>query len=129
MDFVRFVIAAQDSDSGRRQGLFQAISDLEYAGVLLPHEQESYDAAYEWFRHNLKKPKALTRSNKPHAKAVALSWFKDSAIEHIARMRQIAVILQAHGVHAEMIRSSRPGYIVYEDNFQIAAEPFNDSGA
>jgi hypothetical protein len=30
-------------------------------------------------------------------------------------------ILNSHGVVTEMIRSGRPGYIVYEDEFQIAA--------
>jgi len=40
--FVRFVIEKNDDDSGRRQGLFQAVSDLEYDSALLEHEQEQY---------------------------------------------------------------------------------------
>ena len=91
--------------------------------------KEQYDAIYKWFGNNLKKPRSLSRSSKPHAKAVALSWFKDTSTDHISRMRQIAHILHAHGIHTEMIKTTRPGYIVYKDKFQIAAEPFNDSGA
>jgi len=125
--FVRFVIAGLDEESGRRQGLFQAVSGLEHNGDLLPHEQEHYDLIYEWFRHNLRKPRSLTRSSKPHAKNVAISWFKDSAQEHIARMYELVAILSAHGVHAEVLRTERPGYIVYEDDFQVAAEPFNET--
>jgi len=99
----------------------------EYAGVLLPHEQAHYDEIYEWFRVRLRKPRSFTRSSKPHAKKVALSWFKDSAIEHIAKMHAVAQILQAHGVVVEFLRTERPGYVVYEDQFQVAAEPFNET--
>jgi pyruvate-formate lyase-activating enzyme len=109
------------------QGIFQAISDLEHAGVLITHEQETYDAVYDWFRINLKKPDSFTRSSKPHAKNVALSWFKDSAKEHMARVYELCAILEAHDVHVEVLRTERPGYVVYEDNFQVAAEPFQDT--
>lgn len=129
MAYIRFVILANDPDSGRRQGLFQAMSDLEHEGGLLPHEQSMYDEVYEWFRRNLKKPRCLTRSSKPHAKKVALSWFKDSAAEHIKKMHLLAQALEAHGIPVELVRTERPGYVVYEDEFQVAAEPFNDTGA
>jgi len=66
---------------------------------------------------------------KTHAKNVALSWFKDSAIEHIRKMHGLAQILRAHDVHVEVIKTDRPGYVVYEDAYQITAEPFGDSGA
>lgn len=62
--YIRFVIARMDADSGLRQGLFQAISDLEYEGLLLPHEQDQYDAVYEWFRENLKAPQRFSRGSK-----------------------------------------------------------------
>lgn len=129
MAYVRFVIPRNDNDSGRRQGLFQAVSDLEHEGILLPHEQTTYDEIYNWFRTNLKKPRKLTRSSKPHAKNVALSWFKDSAVEYIKQMHALAQILQAHGIPVEVIRTEKPGYVVYEDLHQITAEPFNDTGA
>jgi hypothetical protein len=125
--FIRFVTHKTDADSGRRQGIFQAISDLEYAGVLLSHEQQTYEVAYEWFRKNLKKPGSFTRSSKPHAKNVALSWFKDSATEHIAKMYEFCAILEVHGVQVEVLLTERPGYVVYEDDFQVAAEPFQDT--
>ncbi len=129
MAYVRFVIGDNHEDSGRKQGLFQAISDLEHAGALLSHEQELYDEVYEWFRHNLKKPRKLARSSRPHAKNVALSWFKDSATLHIRKMHELTQILHSHGIHVEVLRTDRPGYVVYEDPYQVAAEPFSDTGA
>lgn len=125
--FVRFVIHENHEDSGRRQGIFQAVSDLEHAGVLLQHEQQQYDEIYEWFRFNLKKPKSFSRSSKPHAKNVALSWYKDSAVEHIAKTQGLVEILRAHGVAVDLLRTGRPGYIVYEDSYQVAAEPFRET--
>ena|SRR5438045_6539459 len=129
MAFVRFVIRDLDGDSGRRQGLFQALADLHDRGELLPEEQRTYDETYNWFRKNLRKPRSFTRSSKPHAKKVALSWFKDTATEHVQRMRGLATILGAHGIPTEMLRTNRPGYVVYEDQHQVAAEPFGDTGA
>src|SRR5438105_12726822 len=115
--YLRFVIHKNDENSGRRQGLFQALADLEEQSVLLPHEQAEYEEIYAWFKKNLKKPRSFTRSSKPHAKKVSLSWFKDSATEHIAKMYALRQILEAHGIPVDIIRTSRPGYVVYEDQF------------
>lgn len=125
--FIRFVIQEKDRDSRRRQGLFQAMSDLEYARVLLPHEQQQYDQTREWFRWRLRKPRRFARSSKPNARNVALSWFRASATEHISRMHVFARILHSHGMSVEMLRTERPGYVVYEDEFQVAAEPFRET--
>ena len=89
--------------------------------------KKEYDDQYEWFRKNLKKPQSFTRSSKPHAKKVAISWFKTHAIEHIARMYELARILHSHGIEVETIKTERPGYVVYEDKHQVAAEPFKDT--
>jgi hypothetical protein len=129
MGYVRFVIQKNDCDSGRRQGLFQALSELERHGELRPEEQRTYDETYAWFRKHLRKPSSFARSLKPHAKRVAVSWFKDTATEYIRRLRALADILHAHGVQTEMLSTDRPGYVVYEDMHQVAAEPFKDTGA
>ena len=38
-------------------------------------------------------------------------------------MREIASILERHGIIVNTIYTDRPGYIVYEDEYQITAEP------
>jgi hypothetical protein len=125
--FMRFVIHKNDEDSGRRQGLFQAMSELRDVGTLDSHEQERYEEIYDWFRKHLKKPRSFTRSSKPHAKNVALSWFRDDATEHISRMREIVGILDAHDIAVDVLHTTRPGYVVYEDKYQVAAEPFSET--
>jgi len=124
--FVRFVILTPDSASGHRQGLFQAMSDLNRSGALSVNDQLAWDELKEWFNRNLDR---LARASRAHARNAALSWFRSDAAEHISRMRQIAAILEAHDRQVEMIRSDRLGYVVYEDEHQVAAEPFRDTGA
>jgi len=125
--FIRFVVGLIDEDSGRRLGLFHAISELRKTGELLPHEESACAEISDWFSDNLKKPASFSRSARPHAKNVAISWFRDSAKEHIRRMHALSQILRAHHVHVEVIQSQRIGYVVYEDEHQVTAEPFCDT--
>jgi hypothetical protein len=125
--YVRFIVAHLDPDSGARQGLFQAAATLRRENALTPDERVRLDSIFEWFDVNLKKPARFNRSNRPHRKAKAISWFKSSAKEHIAQVRAIAYILEMHGLVTEMIKTRRPGYTVYEDDFQVAAEPFSET--
>jgi hypothetical protein len=106
--YLRFVVATRDPDSGRRQGVFHALSRLHDRGVLLPHEVQEWLANYEWFRHNLEEPTRFTTSTRPHAKRVALSWFKDTAAEHLKRMRSVVELLREHGVEVEVLSTEQP---------------------
>ncbi len=36
-------------------------------------------------------------------------------------------VLENNGVHVRTIKTVRPGYVVYEDEFQVVAVPFADS--
>jgi hypothetical protein len=125
--YVRIIIQRTDNNSNQRQGFFQAMAELKAKRELSSHEEAHYGDIYKWFQKNLRRPRSFTRSSKPHAKKVAISWFKESATDHIDKMREVAAILGGHGIHTEMIVSSRPGYIVYEDAYQIAAEPYADT--
>ncbi len=84
-------------------------------------------AAREWFELHLERPARLAVSRRPHAKAQAISWFKNTASEHITQMRELQHILEKHGDAVEVLTTQRPGYIVYEDEFQIAAYPYRDT--
>jgi len=125
--FFRFVTSRIDEDSGRRLGMFQAAADLLDSGRLTPPEEERVDKIYNWFDANLQEPISFSRSRRPHAANRAISWFKDSAAEHLARMREMASILEDNGIWVEIVQTNRPGYIVYEDEFQVAAEPFAET--
>jgi hypothetical protein len=129
--YVRFVTGDVNSESQREAGVFQASYRLRDAGAL-----DDYDAAHltehlNWFNSHLKKPKRFTAAKPPYyrKKNKAISWFKETATEHIARIWEIVRLLESHGLSVRMIKTDRPGYVTYEDEHQIVAEPFADSGA
>jgi hypothetical protein len=127
MTYMRFVVHRRDADCGRRLGLFQAIAALAYAGRLRDYYSSHYRELLDWFNVNLDRPRSFSRSSKAHAAPLALSWFKQSALVHIAKMREIVVILEEHGIGTEVLFCKRPGYVVYDDEFQTVAEPYAET--
>ena len=127
--YVRFVVAEVHDDSEGELGVFQATYNLRDAGKLYPYEEAHFDELREWFNTHLEKPTRFTAAKPPHyrKKNRAISWFKDSAQEHIARIREMVAILENHGVRVRMIKTERVGYVVYEDQHQVVAEPFSDT--
>jgi hypothetical protein len=45
----------------------------------------------------------------------------------VARVHEIVELLTRAGVHARLIATTKPGYIIFEDDYQIAALPFRDT--
>jgi hypothetical protein len=43
------------------------------------------------------------------------------------KMRQLTEVLHRHDHSTKMLATERPGYVVYEDQFQVIAEPFKDT--
>lgn len=125
--YVRFVTSVIDEDSGKRRGVFQAVADLVDAKELSEHELEELQSIRKWFDQHLNTPDRFARSPKRNAAPKAISWYKSSATEFVSRMHGMCRILNEHGVRTEMITSARPGYIVYEDDHQIAAVPFAET--
>lgn len=125
--FIRFVVANIDDDSGRRQGLFQAGDSLRMCGEMSTRDANNLDSLCAWFEAHLPVPSRFSVSSKPHAKAQALSWFHDTATEHISKMRDCQCILDNYGLHVTMLKTKRPGYIVFEDLCQVVAYPFADT--
>ncbi len=127
--YIRFIIGEVHQVSARETGVFQAAYRLKDEGQLHDYEEPRLRELLDWFNINLRKPSKFTNSKPPYYRKQekAISWFKDTATEHIAKLREILVVLDNHHVHFEMIKTDRPGYIVYEDEYQIVAEPFSDS--
>jgi hypothetical protein len=127
--FVRFVIRGIDGNSGRRQGVFKTAYRLRRSGELPRELHEDLEIALNWFDENLKAPDRFTRGERRHAKGMAISWFKDSAVDCVRQLRTICRVLDEHGIPTEMLTSTRPGYVVFEDQQQIAAVPFSDTSS
>lgn len=128
--YVRFVVDAIDDDSQVRGGILQAAYALRDEGEMLKDDRETLDALLRWCTAQLSTPDRFNRTrSKGYYRRTpkGISWLKDTAKEHIDKMREAAEILGRHGHHVEMLKESRPGYLVYEDEFQVVAEPFAES--
>ncbi|MFT3930993.1 MAG: hypothetical protein QM709_11940 [Spongiibacteraceae bacterium] len=102
---------------------------LKKMNVMNQEDSEWYKETASWFNKYLPEPSRLSRSKKSHAQPVALSWFKDNAEEYIAKARLVADLLEKYGFVVDMLTTDRPGYVVYEDEYQIVAVPYVDTPA
>jgi hypothetical protein len=130
MAYLRFVVSQQNSDSGVESGLFVAAYALRDRTVLPADLRSRLDDHLKWFKANLATPARFNRSSsKGHYRrsTKGISWFRDTAREHIARMHDLKLIAEANGYVVSLIKEDRIGYVVYEDEHQVVAEPFADT--
>jgi hypothetical protein len=127
--FVRFVTPDLHRESQQELGVFHAAGKLRDSGSLSEAEETLLQEIRDWFNINLEKPKRFTSAKPPYyrRRQNGISWFKDSARAHIGKMQEMVALLKHHDVFVRMIRTARPGYVVYEDEFQLVAVPFADS--
>ncbi len=128
--YLRFIIEEIDSGSTVPTGIYQAAAKLSESGKLSESEARSLQEIRDWINSHLPRP---DRFNKTTSKGYyrrptkGISWLKNSAEDYVAKFREMTLILEEHGIQTRMITTNKPGYIVYEDEFQIVAEPFSDT--
>ena len=128
--FIRFVVGRYDPRSGRRQGVLRAgkllLEKNDISSADVEKLQQAFDW-FDWFNSNLPHPTRFSLSARPNRKAQALSWFRSTAIDHNAKMRDYTSVLNQHGLLIDVLKTARPGYVVYEDDYQVVAYPFADT--
>ena len=118
---IRFVATNIDHDSGALQGIFQAAYRLRDDWEVPEQQREELRDLLEWFSQHLPAPELL--SNPRHKSA--LSWFKPESKESITRVWSMVRILEQNGVVINKITTGNPGFVIYEDEWQIVAKPWN----
>jgi hypothetical protein len=119
-EYVRFVIGRRDEDSHVEQGIFQAAALAIEWGHITGRDAEQLNELRDWFGENLEKPSSFGRGKL----RLGICWFKTGATEHIARIWKMVRILERNGLSVKKIRTDRPGYVIYQDEWQLVAEPF-----
>jgi hypothetical protein len=119
--YIRLATAEKDSYSHQNAGVFQRAYDLYYSGDLDPYDEFRIDAILRWFERNLPLP------DRSKLQPRAIFWFKAGAGEAARRIWDLAARVKQHGPAVEIFKTRRPGYIVYEDDHQVAAIPFRDT--
>ena len=128
--YVRFVLGRKNSESGVRDGVFGAAYELVEEGGLPHYQADEISDLLAWFRENLDTPERFNRTKSKgyyHRAGKGISWFKPQATAHITMMRRLIAVLEERGHGVEMLKTRNPGYVVYEDEHQVVAEPFNDT--
>jgi hypothetical protein len=88
------------------------------------YEFEALAELRDWFNAHLQSPFDHLPLAGRFVRAVC--WFKPTAREHLARARELIMILERNDVLIWTVRSPRAGYVYYEDEAQVFAEPFDD---
>ena len=132
MPFLRFLVSSVNAASGVEDGLFVAAYSLRDAGSLSAAERSTLEEHLAWFRQNLAIPDRFNRSRSKgyyRRETKGISWFRDTATEHLARMHELKRIVEANGHIVSVIREDRVGYVIFEDENQVVAESFADTRA
>ena len=130
MAYLRFVVAGSHPDTAVAPGLFAVAYALRRAAETSAGDRDALAALLDWFSVNLQVPERLNRSKSKgyYRRATkGIAWFREDARDHIRRMHELKVILEANGYVVRVVQAERIGYVVHEDDAQVIAEPFADT--
>ena len=123
--YLRFITQFINPYNESETGIFMA---LKYVRDDYPFAQDDDILKLKlltgWFNECLDKPTKFSNATNKSPAKVSLSWFKDSAKEHIQKIHELIEILERYDFIVDRITTQNPGYIVYEDEFQVSAIPF-----
>ncbi|MDD9939356.1 MAG: GNAT family N-acetyltransferase [Myxococcales bacterium] len=100
---------------GKPVGVFGACHHLRRAGRLSLEDDRLFSDVDRWFKDNLPEPPFYADGNS----LKAITWFKDSATEMLARTGPLTDILRRYGVEYDLVESRSVGHIIYEDAWQV----------
>ena len=117
--FIRIATLDIHSESREPEGIFHASYRLRQRVTLARRYRETLLELRDWFNENLIAPKLRFPD--------AIFWFRSDARDCIGRIWRVVDVLRQNDVIVTMMHTSRPGYIVYEDELQVAAVPWKDA--
>jgi hypothetical protein len=130
MAFIRFALARRHPDSGVEDGTFGLAYELRDSRDVETADRALLTETLAWFEKNLETPTRFNRTKSKgfyRRKTRGIAWFKDTSTEHLARMHQIKGVLERYGHSVVILTEARVGYVTYEDEVQVVAEPFSDT--
>ena len=119
---MRFVVGTDAENAAWLTGIITEARLLRDAGQLYDFESERLEAVYDWFNEHLPCPPFKKKLRTGEWTRDAVTWFRPNAKAAIQRMWDIVAILREHGVAVRMVTTERPGWVVYEDEYQVVAE-------
>ncbi|MCP5069631.1 MAG: hypothetical protein GY946_23940 [bacterium] len=117
--FVRLTILRTNSESLQPQGLFGPAYALRRSGDCPAGLEHWLDDTLGWLEDHLYSPYV--------SQSRAVFWLRDDWQILVEQLWSLAVVLREAGENVQLVTTRRPGYVVYEDECQIAAVPFRDT--
>lgn len=131
VEFVRFVVPTWiHRESQAPIGVIGAAYELLRQGTVSHELRSELEQCIEWFEENLAVPDRFNRTKSKGwygRETRGISWLRTTAGEHLAAMAKLAACIATCGHATVEVRSERVGYVVYEDEIQVIAEPFRDT--
>ena len=123
--YIRFV-ADETKDPFLADGIVTVAAGLKMDGELYDYEVSVLEDMFQWLNDNLPCPPFKENLGSGRWTSDAVAWFKDTAAtgELVGKFWEIVAILKEHNVLVKVLKTRKPGYIVYEDEFQVVAEMF-----
>jgi hypothetical protein len=130
-EFVRFVVPGVIHDESQTAvGVVTLAYELVDAADTPKDLRQDLHELLTWFETALAVPDRFNRTKSKgwyRRKTRGISWLRCSAEEHVAVMRRLADAVSKCGHTVAEIRADRVGYVIYEDEVQVVAEPFRDT--
>lgn len=121
--YFRFVVTWHKGSKKHQLGIMRSAGRLRDTQQTTYDDEQALRAVVRWFHRNLAAPARLN-------KVAAIFWFKPHVAgetELWANLTEMVRLLQKYRYNVEIVSTTRPGKIVYDDDFQVAAIPFNDT--
>src|SRR4051812_578325 len=114
--YLRFVHGTESQDGRWLTGIITASGELLDDGLLDPYQVDIVDATYKWLNEHLPCPPFSRNLESGIWSANAVAWFLPEARKFIERMWDLVAVLEDHGRPVRILRSAKPGKIVYRDD-------------
>ena len=118
--YLQFIVVAPQA---RPHGLFRADYHPGYDDKLPEWLRTPIEDLYAWFNEHLAIPRRFTVVSRRRHVYAGICWFRPEAREHIARARELALLIADAGQPTAMLKTRHPGQILYRDDHQIVAKP------
>lgn len=120
MKYVRFQGLTPNLGTSSKEGIFQLAYRLKRSPEITPYDDAELRRNLAWLDMHLKSPEILECSQSKRA----ICWFKETADEPIKRIWALKYLLETYGNWIEVIKTGKPGVVLYQDGWQVAAIPF-----
>lgn len=134
-ELIRFAGRDLDPASGRPLGIFQLAAELANSRRLPASDHRRLTALRTWFNEHLAQPRRFSHWKDGWRRSaygwqrqpIAISWFRSDAVQCLKYAEAMADLLRTYGIHVDRLTCTNPGYITYEDEYQVVAVPFHHS--